>query len=74
MNKFKILGKKSVGYWSALNGLEVKEIGEDYVECVSGAWNGHKQVAHCVKIRHNTKGDYIRLGGYTFYLRDIVPM
>ena len=57
----------TIGYWSALGGVEVKEIAEEgyetYVSCISNAWNGKKQ-AHKVKIKY-TKGGagFIELHG-----------
>lgn len=38
--------RESVGYFSGLNGLEIKGIeygAEDHVYCVSGAWGGGKR-------------------------------
>lgn len=65
MKKNEIIGMPTIGYWSALGGLEVKEIEygiDDYCLCVSGAWGGAK-TAHRVKIYD---GNCIKLHGYRF--------
>lgn len=65
MKKAEIIEMPTIGYWSALGGLEVKTIEydiNDYCLCVSGAWSS-KKTAHRVKIYN---GDYIKLHGYRF--------
>lgn len=76
MRKQDILEKKSVGYWSAFGGVEVKEIEygiNDYCICVSGAWCSKKSV-HRLKIRYTSKGDYILLNGTRLYFSDCIRM
>ena len=69
MKKSEIIEMPTIGYWSALGGLEVKKIEygiNDYCLCVSGAWNG-KKTTHRVKIYDE---GYIRLHGYKFEFSD----
>jgi len=72
MSKLQLaLEKPTIGYWSGMAGLEVKEILygiEDKIECISGSWSG-KPKRHLVKVYYGRDGrDYIRLNGYKFYL------
>lgn len=65
MNNEEIIAMKTIGYWSTLSGVEVKEIQygiEDYCVCVSGAWCSQKSV-HQVKIHYETKRAYIKIKG-----------
>ena len=42
--------RKSIAYYSGLNGLEIKGIEygiDDYIYCVSGAWGGGKAFHRC---------------------------
>lgn len=76
MKKQDILGKKSVGYWPAFSGVEVKEIEhgiDDYCICVSCAWCSKKS-AHRLKIRYSNKGEYILLNGTRLYFSDCIRM
>ena len=69
------LNKKSVGYWSALGGAEVKEIIygiNDYAVIVINAWGGKKSV-HRLKIYYG-KRDYINIHGYRLYFDDCFRM
>lgn len=71
-----ILELKSVGYWSAFGGVEVKKIEygiEDYCICVSGCWCG-KPSTHNLKIRSTNKGNYILLNGTRLYFDDCIRM
>lgn len=55
------------GYWSALGGLELKDILygiEDYALVVSGTWVG-KPKSHKLKIYYGHR-PYIKLNGYVF--------
>lgn len=68
--------KESFAYYSGLNGLELKHIEygiEDYIYCVSGAWNGKKSY-HKLKIYHDDKGGYIKLHGYKIPLNECIKM
>lgn len=77
MKKQDILQKKSIAYYSGLDGVEVKGIEygiEDHVLCVSGAWYGKKQ-PHRLKVYY--AGDeraYIRLYGYRLPLDEFIRM
>ena len=56
--------RESIAYYSGLNGLEIKGIEygiNDYVYCVSGAWDGGKAFHRC-------KIQYTRNGGASCYL------
>lgn len=53
--------RKSIAYYSGLNGLEIKGI-DDYIYCVSGAWGGGKAFHRC-KIQYTRKG--AAFSGYT---------
>lgn len=60
----------TVGYWSCLGGVEVKEIQygiEDYIVYISNAWNGSRSY-HRVKINYDGKRFYITLHGQRLYL------
>jgi hypothetical protein len=70
------MNKKSVGYWSACGGVEVKAIDfgiEDFVYCVAGAWNGKKSY-HKLKINYNNDDGFVVLNGYRLYLGDCIRM
>lgn len=67
---------KSFAYYSGLNGLEFKHIEygiDDYVYCVSGAWNG-KPKYHRLKVYYDNDGGYIKLHGYKISLNDCIKM
>lgn len=67
---------KSFAYYSGLNGLEFKHIEygiDDYIYCVSGAWNG-KPKYHKLKVYYDDKGDYIMLHGYKIPLNECIKM
>lgn len=69
------LNKKSIGYWSACGGVEVKEIIngiDDKIECISNAWCGKKQ-RHLVKVYYGDR-DYIIIHGYRLYLDECLRM
>ena len=66
----------SIAYYSGFNGLEVKAITHgihDEMYAVSHAWGGEKKY-HKLRIYSNNKGEYIRLHGYTCYLKDFIKM
>ena len=71
--KAKIEAMPTIGYWSALGGVEVKSIEngiEDYVVCVANAWYG-KHTVHRLRIKYTHSKDsraYIVLDGYKPYL------
>lgn len=70
------LNKKSVGYWSALNGAELKHIEydiNDYAIVVINAWGGEKSV-HRLKIYYGGKRDYITIHGYRLYFDECFRM
>ena len=67
---------KSFAYYSGLNGLEFKHIEygiDDYIYCVSGAWNG-KPKYHRLKVYYDNDGGYIKLHGYKISLNDCMKM
>lgn len=68
------INKKTIGYWSALSGLEVKEIIhgiEDYCICVSGAWCGNYTV-HKAIIHYETERPYIKIKGIRFHFDECI--
>lgn len=70
------LNKKSVGYWSACSGVEVKEIIygiNDYAIVVINAWGGEKSV-HRLKIYYGNKRDYVNIHGYRLYFDECIRM
>ena len=73
--KQEYLNKNSVGYWSALDGAELKGIEygiNDYAIVVIGAWCGKKSV-HMVKIYYG-KRDYINIHGCRLYFDECIRM
>ena len=63
----------TIGYWSALGGVEVKRIHtvfEEYVWCIAHAWSG-KRTAHRLRIQYthakNSRA-YIKLEGHKLYM------
>ena len=74
MNKKDILKMETIAYYSGFNGLEIKGIEygiEDYVLCVSGAWNG-KPNPHRLKIYYTSENAYIKLNGYRVPLDECI--
>ena len=74
MNKKDILKMETTAYYSGFNGLEIKGIEygiEDYVLCVSGAWNG-KPNPHRLKIYYTSENAYIKLNGYRVPLDECI--
>lgn len=70
------LNKKSIGYWSALGGAELKEFIydiNDYAVIVIGAWCSQKSV-HRVKINYGNKRDYIVINGCRLYIDECIRM
>lgn len=65
----------TIGYWSALGGIEVKEIRyeiDDKIVCVSNAWYG-KPKTHTVRIYYTQNGrPYINLYGLRFHLDECI--
>ena len=62
----------TIGYWSELGGVEVKQIEHTvdgiFVYCESGAWTGnHKQ--HKLKVRQERNArEYVQMRSYKLYL------
>lgn len=74
MTKKDILNMETIAYYSGFNGLEIKGIEygiNDYVLCVSGAWNG-KPKPHCLKIYYTSENAYIKLNGYRVSLDECI--
>ena len=78
--KIEMYNKKSVAYYSGLNGLEIKDIVydiNDYVVFTVNAWygkNSYKDV-HKSKIYYSANGnDYFRYNGYTIPLNECIRM
>lgn len=68
--------RKSIAYYSGLNGLEIKGIEygiEDYIYCVSGAWGGGKAFHRC-KVYYTGKAPYFRVHGYKVPLDECIRM
>ena len=70
---------ESIGYYSGLNGLEIKGIEygiEDYVYCVSGAWGGGKGFHRC-KVYYpgsETKSAFFKIHGCRVPLDECIRM
>lgn len=65
---------KTLGYWSALGGVEVKDIQygiEDYVVCLANAWNG-KASAHRVKVNYAGNRSFIRVHNTRLYMDECI--
>ena len=74
MTKKDILKMETIAYYSGFNGLEIKGIEygiDDYVLCVSGAWNG-KPKLHRLKIYYTSENAYIKLSGYRIPLDECI--
>lgn len=73
IDKYKAM--PTLGYWSALNGVEVKEFhlgSDEKVTVIANAWGGQKSV-HTVKVNYNKAGEaYIIVCRTTPYLRDCI--
>lgn len=70
------LNNESFAYYSGFNGLEFKKIEygiEDYIYCVSGAWNG-KPKYHKLKIYYSNNGDYVKFNGVKVPLNECIRM
>lgn len=70
------LQNKSFAYYSGFGGLEFKKIEygiEDYMYCVSGAWNG-KPKYHKLKVYYGKNGDYVKLHGARVPLNECIRM
>mgnify|MGYP000006316399 FL=1 len=69
--------RKSIAYYSGLNGLEIKGIEygiDDYIYCVSGAWGGGKAFHRC-KIQYTRKGAaFFRVYGHRVPLDECIRM
>lgn len=65
----------TIAYASTCNGVEIKKIDygiEDYVICISNAWNDRQNLkAHRLKIYY-TDRPYFRLHGYRIYLDECI--
>ena len=74
--------RKSIAYYSGLNGLEIKGIEygiDDFVYCVSGCWYGGKaaQRFHRCKIYYPANGKdsaFFRVDGYKIPLDECIRM
>lgn len=71
------LENNSKGYWSGLNGLEIKHFEywiDDYVYFTTNTWYSSKGVwYHRAKLEYNKGGEgYFRCNGYRIYLRDCI--
>ena len=66
---------KTIGYYSGLNGLEIRYIEygiDDVVYCVSGTWSGKKSF-HRLKINYDSRGNaFVRLHGYKIPFDEIL--
>ena len=70
------LNKKSIGYWSALGGAEVKDIEygiNDYAVIVIGAWSSEKSV-HRVRMYYNGRRYYVVINNYRLYFDECIMM
>lgn len=68
--KIEAINAAAVGYWSALGGLELKEIiGSDYAVVVSRAWTSGKK-AHKVIIHYESERPYIVIEGCRYHFDD----
>ena len=68
---------QSVGYYSGLDGIEIKGIVNgynDYVYCVSGAWGGKRKYHRCkIYYPENTKHcPFFRINGNKVLLDDCI--
>ena len=67
----------AVAYYSGCGGIEIHGISygiDDYIYCVSGAWNGHKSY-HKVKLYFDKNSNaYFMLHGYKIPLSDCIRM
>ena len=67
---------KSFAYYSGFSGLELKYIEygiDDYIYCVSGAWNG-KPKYHKLKVYYDQNGGYLKLHVYKIPLNECIRM
>lgn len=72
MSRAETIAKKSVGYWSALGGCEVKELNDAFCVCVSGAWCSKKSV-HRVRVRCTKAGrPYVVVNGLRLHLDECI--
>lgn len=70
------LNNESFAYYSGFNGLEFKKIEygiEDYIYCVSGAWNG-KPAYHKLKVYYDDNGGYVKFNGAKVPLNECIRM
>lgn len=71
------LNNPATAYYSGLGGLEIHGIEygiNDYLFCVSGAWNGKKQY-HKLKIYYDSTGAaFVRLHGYKIPFDECIRM
>lgn len=72
------MNKPSLGYWSCLGGVEVKEIIydiEDYVVVVTNSFNTLPYKKHLTKllVKYNKNVDpFISFNGYKLYMADCI--
>lgn len=70
------LNNESFAYYSGFGGLEFKKIEygiEDYMYCVSGAWNG-KPSYHKLKVYYDNDNSYVKLHGAKVPLNECIKM
>lgn len=76
MKKYEMRTMKTIGYWSAFGGVEVKKVDEreEKIWCVSNVWSGGGcNNCHKVKIQYNAEGEpFVRLFNQRFYLHDCI--
>lgn len=68
LEKMSYMENDTIGYWSALGGIEVKHItwdAEAYAIVVANAWSGKRSVHRC-KIYNDINGAYIKLNGRVY--------
>lgn len=72
LNREQVMEMPTIGYYSGLNGVEIKKISYEEFEiyCVSNAWAG-KRHAHKLKLKYDHKGDiYFNLYGHRIPLSE----
>ena len=70
-----IIDKPTIAYYSGYNGIEIKQINEDEVICVSGCFGSSKiQRVHCVKLYTDCKEPYFMISNHRIYLKDCLKV
>lgn len=58
-----------IAYASACGGIEIKQVEDDYVICISNAWRGRTHAkAHRVKIYEPNGRSFINVCGHRIFL------